>query len=53
MISVEPETGYPLCLHEDTALVARRVGGAAAAATSSSTSPRWIAPRPTSPTRKS
>ncbi len=32
MISVEPETGYPLCLHEDTALVARRVGGAAAAA---------------------
>jgi predicted ATPase len=32
MISVEPETGYPLFLHEDTGLVARRVGGAAAAA---------------------
>ena len=32
MISVEPETGYPLLLHEDTAIVARRVGGAAAAA---------------------
>jgi predicted ATPase len=32
MISVEPETGYPLFLHEDTALIARRVGGAAAAA---------------------
>jgi tetratricopeptide (TPR) repeat protein len=32
MISVEPETGYPLCLHEDTGLIARRVGGGAAAA---------------------
>jgi tetratricopeptide (TPR) repeat protein len=32
MISVAPETGYPLCLHEETGLVARRVGGAAAAA---------------------
>ncbi len=32
MISVEPEVGYPLFLHEDTGLVARRVGGAAAAA---------------------
>lgn len=32
MISVEPETGYPLCLHEDTGVIARRVGGAAAAA---------------------
>ena len=32
MISVEPETGYPLSLHEDTGLIARRVGGAAAAA---------------------
>ncbi len=32
MISVEPETGYPLFLHEDTGLVARRVGGDAAAA---------------------
>ena len=32
MISVEPEAGYPLFLHEDTAVVARRVGGAAAAA---------------------
>jgi tetratricopeptide (TPR) repeat protein len=32
MISVEPETGYPLFLHEDTGLVARRVGGATAAA---------------------
>jgi tetratricopeptide (TPR) repeat protein len=32
MISVEPEAGYPLSLHEDTALIARRVGGAAAAA---------------------
>jgi hypothetical protein len=32
MISVEPETGYPLCLHEDTGLIARRVGGAAATA---------------------
>jgi predicted ATPase len=32
MISVEPETGYPLCLHEETGLIARRVGGAAAAA---------------------
>ncbi len=31
-ISVEPETGYPLFLHEDTGLVARRVGGAAATA---------------------
>jgi predicted ATPase len=32
MISVEPEAGYPLLLHEDTAFIARRVGGAAAAA---------------------
>jgi predicted ATPase len=32
MISVEPVTGYPLFLHEDTTVVARRVGGAAAAA---------------------
>jgi len=32
MISVEPEVGYPLCLHEDTGLIARRVGAAAAAA---------------------
>jgi predicted ATPase len=32
MISVEPEAGYPLFLHEDTGLIARRVGGAAAAA---------------------
>ena len=32
MISVEPEAGYPLCLHEETGLIARRVGGAAAAA---------------------
>jgi predicted ATPase len=32
MISVEAEVGYPLSLHEDTGLVARRVGGAAAAA---------------------
>jgi predicted ATPase len=32
MISVEPEVAYPLCLHEDTAIVARRVGGAAAVA---------------------
>jgi len=32
VISVEPETAYPLFLHEDTGLVARRVGGAAAAA---------------------
>jgi predicted ATPase len=32
MISAEPETGYPLALHEDTALVARRVSGATAAA---------------------
>jgi predicted ATPase/class 3 adenylate cyclase len=32
MISVEPEAGYPLSLHEDTTVVARRVGGAAAAA---------------------
>ncbi len=31
-VSVEPETGYPLFLHEDTTVVARRVGGAAAAA---------------------
>ncbi len=31
-ISVEPETGYPLFLHEDTVLVGRRVGAAAAAA---------------------
>ncbi len=31
-VSVEPETGYPLFLHEDTTIVARRVGGAAAAA---------------------
>ncbi len=31
MISVESEAGYPLFLHEDTGLVARRVGGAAAA----------------------
>jgi predicted ATPase/DNA-binding SARP family transcriptional activator len=30
MISVEPEVGYPLFLHEDTVMVARRVGGAAA-----------------------
>jgi predicted ATPase len=32
MISVEPEVGYPLLLHEDTAIVARRVDGAAAIA---------------------
>jgi predicted ATPase/DNA-binding SARP family transcriptional activator len=32
LISAEPETGYPLALHEDTVLVARRVGGATAAA---------------------
>ena len=32
VISVEPEAGYPLVLHEDTAAIARRVGGAAAAA---------------------
>jgi predicted ATPase/DNA-binding SARP family transcriptional activator len=32
LISVEPETGYPLLLQEDTVLVARRVGGDAAAA---------------------
>ncbi|HSR94907.1 MAG TPA: BTAD domain-containing putative transcriptional regulator [Solirubrobacterales bacterium] len=32
LISVEPETGYPLFLHEDTVLVARRVGGEAATA---------------------
>jgi predicted ATPase len=32
MISVEPEAGYPLLLHEDTGLIARRVSGAAAAA---------------------
>jgi predicted ATPase len=32
VISVEPEVGYPLFLHEDTGLVARRVGGAAASA---------------------
>ncbi|HWI95880.1 MAG TPA: tetratricopeptide repeat protein [Solirubrobacterales bacterium] len=31
-VSVEPETGYPLFLHEDTTIVARCVGGAAAAA---------------------
>jgi predicted ATPase len=31
-ISVEPEVGYPLFLHEDTGFVARRVGSAAAAA---------------------
>jgi len=32
LISVEPELGYPLFLHEETVLVARRVGGEAAAA---------------------
>jgi len=32
LISVEPETGYPLILQEDTVVFARRVGGAAAAA---------------------
>ncbi len=32
LISVEPESGYPLFLHEDTVLVARRVGGEAATA---------------------
>jgi predicted ATPase len=32
MISVEPETGYPLFLQEDTGLIARRIGGGAAAA---------------------
>ncbi len=32
MISIEPEVGYPLLLHEDTAIVARRVGGPAAVA---------------------
>jgi predicted ATPase/DNA-binding SARP family transcriptional activator len=32
MISVEPEVGYPLFLHEDTVMVGRRVGGAAATA---------------------
>ena len=32
MISVGPEVGYPLLLHEDTAFVARRVDGAAAVA---------------------
>jgi predicted ATPase/DNA-binding SARP family transcriptional activator len=32
LISVELEAGYPLFLHEDTAAIARRVGGAAAAA---------------------
>jgi predicted ATPase len=32
LISVEPEAGYPLLLHEDTVLVARRVGGEAATA---------------------
>ena len=32
LISVEHETDYPLYLHEDTALVGRRVDGAAAAA---------------------
>jgi predicted ATPase/DNA-binding SARP family transcriptional activator len=30
MISLEPEVGYPLFLHEDTMMVARRVSGAAA-----------------------
>jgi predicted ATPase/DNA-binding SARP family transcriptional activator len=30
MISLEPEVGYPLFLHEDTMMVARRVGGAEA-----------------------
>jgi predicted ATPase/DNA-binding SARP family transcriptional activator len=32
LISVEPEIGYPLLLHEDTVLVARRVSGDAATA---------------------
>ncbi len=32
LISVEPEIGCPLFLHEDTVVVARRVSGAAAAA---------------------
>ena len=32
MISVEPEVGYPLFLHEETGVAARRVGGAAATA---------------------
>jgi len=32
LISVEPELGYPLSLHEETVLVARRVGGEAALA---------------------
>ncbi|MGE5407194.1 MAG: BTAD domain-containing putative transcriptional regulator [Syntrophothermus sp.] len=32
LISVEPEVGYPLLLHEDTVLVGRRVAGEAAAA---------------------
>ena len=32
LISVEPELGYPLSLHEETVLVARRVGGEAAVA---------------------
>ena len=32
VISVEPESGYPLFLHEDTVVIARRVGGAGAAA---------------------
>ncbi|MGH2880118.1 MAG: ATP-binding protein [Solirubrobacteraceae bacterium] len=32
MISVEPEIGYPLGLHEDSGLVGRRVGAAAATA---------------------
>lgn len=32
LISVEREAGYPLFLHEDTVLVARRVGGEAATA---------------------
>jgi predicted ATPase len=32
MISVAPEISYPLFLHEETGLVARRVGGAAASA---------------------
>ncbi len=53
MISVEPETGYPLCLQEDTALIARRVGGAAAVAYILVNLAAWIAPRPISPTRKS
>jgi predicted ATPase len=32
LISLEPEVGYPLLLHEDTVIVARRVSGPAAAA---------------------